>query len=294
ARPSLPWRALTEGPRPVTPRVADDADRATACRRCRLRRIIRHVPPPTIPSACRPWRRWKRLTARTVPRPYTPSAPMCSARWRLSTELPRSPWCSVGRASAVAARAAGAIAQAASSAPARRRVEVMKEGFVKSARRLRGELTGSRPAIAGRYAAGWRRFAPAADLRPQWVPRSPARRARRLGAKRPSSYQRGFLLFAGSLAGLKPAAGASGDGLGPEEPAPALADDEAVLLEAQEQEAHMPARQARALGELARGEAGLGLERARDGPDAVEHLGRRAQGGHVRAAGPVLTATARC
>ena len=40
---------------------------------------------PTIPSAVRPWLRWKALTARWVPGPKMPSAGMPSARWRSTT-----------------------------------------------------------------------------------------------------------------------------------------------------------------------------------------------------------------
>jgi hypothetical protein len=55
---------------------------------------------------------------------------MWSACCRLSTERPRSPWWRIGRASAEAANPAGASAQAASSAPARRREEGINGGIV--------------------------------------------------------------------------------------------------------------------------------------------------------------------
>src|SRR4051812_35876228 len=58
----------------------------------RLRMVVRparpsalHVAGPTIPSAVRPWLRWKALTARWVPGPKMPSAVMPRARWRSTT-----------------------------------------------------------------------------------------------------------------------------------------------------------------------------------------------------------------
>src|SRR4051794_14888599 len=110
------------------------------------------------------------------------------------------------------------------------------------------------------------------------------RRAWGLGAKRASTYMRGFLLFAGSLADRRigtarprergVASGSAADevaGLGTGEPAPPLVHDRAVLLEAKQQEAHVAAAEADALGELRRREAGLGLERAGDEADALQH-----------------------
>src|SRR3954464_1601648 len=125
-------------------------------------------------------------------------------------------------------------------------------------------------------------------------PDPPPRRAWGLGAKRASTYMRGFLLFAGSLAERRngtpharhggvasagPPGGGGGRasaadevaGLGTGEPAPPLVHDRAVLLEAKQQEAHVAAAEADALGELRRREAGLGLERAGDEADALQH-----------------------
>src|SRR3954468_5976773 len=96
---------------------------------------------------------------------------------------------------------------------------------------------------------------------PQWFPRSPAHGGRatrreagvKLSARNPA--------FAGSLAGPRPAARGSVNRLRPREPAPALVHDVAVLLEAQQQEAHVAAAEADPLGELGGGEARLVLER---------------------------------
>src|SRR4051794_34046300 len=49
----------------------------------------RQVAGPTTPSAVRPWRRWKDLTARLVPGPKTPSAPTPRRRWAKRTLEPR-------------------------------------------------------------------------------------------------------------------------------------------------------------------------------------------------------------
>src|SRR4051812_28255759 len=115
------------------------------------------------------------------------------------------------------------------------------------------------------------------------------RRAWGLGAKRASTYTSGFLLFAGSLADgrnrtarLRETRGGSAAdevaGLGTGEPAPALVHDGAVLLETEQQQAHVAAAEADALGELRGGEAGLVLERPGDEADALEHPRRRGPG----------------
>ena len=53
-----------------------------------------HVAGPTMPSAVRPWRRWKRLTARFVPEPKMPSAWTPSQRCAFSTRGPFEPFLS--------------------------------------------------------------------------------------------------------------------------------------------------------------------------------------------------------
>src|SRR3954447_22566650 len=119
---------------------------------------------------------------------------------------------------------------------------------------------------------------PRGHERPQWFPRSPAhggRATRReAGVKLPARNP----AFAGSLADRGSAAGRSGDDLRarpPREPAPALVHDVAVLLEAEQQEAHVAPAEADALGELGGGEARLVLQRAGKQADAIEDLHRR-------------------
>ena len=70
--------------------------------------------------------------------------------------------------------------------------------------------------------------------------------------------------------------GGPGDRVAAREPAAALVDHVPVLLEAEQQEAHVAPAEADALAQLAGGQAGLGLERAGDEPEAVEDL----HGGH--------------
>ena len=70
--------------------------------RSRAARSAAQVAGPTIPSAVRPWRRWKRLTARLVPGPKMPSACSPSQRWTLVTCGPCEP-----RLSAASAGTAG-------------------------------------------------------------------------------------------------------------------------------------------------------------------------------------------
>ena len=70
--------------------------------------------------------------------------------------------------------------------------------------------------------------------------------------------------------------GGPGDGGTAREPATALVRDVPVLLEAEQQKAHVAPAEADALAELAGGQAGLVLERAGDEPEAVEDL----HGGH--------------
>ena len=64
--------------------------------------------------------------------------------------------------------------------------------------------------------------------------------------------------------------GGPGDRGAAREPATALVGDVPVLLEAEQQEAHVATAEADALAELAGGQAGLVLERAGDQPEAVQ------------------------
>ena len=127
-------------------------------------RSARHVAGPTIPSAVRPWRRWKRLTARLVAGPKMPSACRPSQRWTLATRAPCEP-----RLSAALGRARRR--RAGRRPPRRRRCSRGRARVVYPSRpvrpsaydcsgRLRGELTGSRTCATPRSR---RRFAPAAD-----------------------------------------------------------------------------------------------------------------------------------
>jgi hypothetical protein len=77
--------------------------------------------------------------------------------------------------------------------------------------------------------------------------------------------------------------GGPGDGGAAREPTTALVRDVPVLLEAEQQKAHVAPAEADALAELAGGQAGLVLERAGDEPEAVEDL----DGGHARQRLPV-------
>src|SRR4051812_46564160 len=100
---------------------------------------------------------------------------------------------------------------------------------------------------------------PAAVARPQWFPRSPIHGGpatrREAGVKLPAQNP----AFAGSLAGCRRAAPGSANGLAralAREPAPSLVDDVAVLLEAEEHEAHVAPAEPDPLGELGGREAG--------------------------------------
>src|SRR3954468_24727950 len=210
---------------------------------------------------------------------------MCSACCRRRTERPRSPWWRVGSARAPVG-VASTNAHAASAAPARRRAEEISGGmscplraYEVSCRARTRRVPGATPPGGGdspHDRISGRSGSP--DPRP--------RRAWGLGAKRASTYTSRFLLFAGSLADCRNRTarlraregvakrGSAADevaGLGTGEPAPPLVDDRAVLLEAEQQQAHVAAAEADALGELRGGEAGLVLERPGDEADAVEH-----------------------